>query len=259
MSQRSQEPAVLEVRRASFRVAGGLLLREVSLKIEPGTIHAILGPNGAGKTTLMRVCVGELGCAPGEVLLNGTPLHQLGVIEQAQVRAYAGSVAHVPFPYSVREICRLGAWDTHADTIDQVLTLLDGADFSDRLVSSLSNGERERVLTARSLIQLWDGSGPRVVLLDEPTASLDPAHQQVTMRALRQASERGIAVVIVVHDLNLALRYADAATLIKDGRIQASGPVTEVLSPTRLSQLFDVPIGLFAVDGLSRPLAAVID
>ena len=250
---------VLEVRNVGYAVGGVPLLADVSVDVAPGTLHAILGPNGAGKSTLMRICVGELPASTGEVRLNERALTQIDPADQARMRSYAGSVEHIPFPYTVSEICRLGTQKISGQAFTEVLTLLDVERYADRIISTLSNGERERVFTARALLQIWEEPDRRVALLDEPTANLDPAHQQVTMRALQSAASRGIAVVIVLHDLSLALRFADAATLLKNGSVQASGPTGTTLTSDALSALFDVPIGLFAVESLRRPVVAVVD
>ena len=250
---------VLEARGVGYVVDGVSLIANVTVDVAPGTMHVILGPNGAGKTTLMRVCVGELPASSGEVRLNERSLAQVNPADQARVRSYAGSVEHIPFPYTVGEICRLGAREPSEEAFSEVLSLFDVERYADRVITTLSAGERERVFTARALLQIWDEPDRRVVLLDEPTANLDPAHQQVTMRALQTATSRGIAAVIVLHDLSLALRFADTATLLKNGSVQESGPIESTVTSETLSSLFDVPIGLFTIDSLSRPVVAVLD
>lgn len=255
--------AVLEARDLCYHVgADGAridLLSGTSLAVAPCSVHAVLGPNGAGKTTLLRACVGELHLASGDVLINGVSVGEIKLADQAAARAYAGVAPHIPFPYTGTELCRLGPHDPSDAAVDEVLELLDAAAFADRIASTLSAGELERVLTARALLQLWEQPGERVVLLDEPTANLDPAHQHATMRALRIARDRGIASLMVVHDLNLASRYADAATLIKGGAVLATGAAEATLTAELLSSLFDVRVSLLPVPELERPVVAVLE
>ena len=262
-SAASAEAAVLEARQLRYHVGAEdahiELLSGASLAVAPRTVHAVLGPNGAGKTTLLRACVGELHLAAGEVLLNGVSVAELDLADQASSRAYAGVAPHIPFPYTAAELCRLGPHEPSDEAVDEVLELLDASPFANRIASTLSAGELERVLTARALLQLWEQPGERAVLLDEPTANLDPAHQHVTMRALQAARSRGIASLLVVHDLNLASRYADAATLIKGGAVLASGPAETTLTAELLSALFDVRVSLVPVPELERPVVAVLE
>ena len=257
------EVAVLEARQLRYHVGTPAarieLLSGASLAVAPRTVHVVLGPNGAGKTTLLRACVGELHLASGDVLLNGSSVSELDLGDQALARAYTGVAPHIPFPYTAAELCRLGPHEPSDESVDEVLNLLAATAFANRIASTLSAGELERVLTARALLQLWEQPGERAVLLDEPTANLDPAHQHVTMRALRTARDRGIASLLVVHDLNLALRYADAATLIKGGAVLASGLAEATLTAELLSSLFEVRVSLVCVSELERPVVAVLE
>jgi iron complex transport system ATP-binding protein len=189
------------------------ILRDVAFSAEAGAVTAIVGPNGSGKTTLMRALTGDL-AYKGRVEINGHDLSSLKSWQLAAMRAVLPQAATLSFPFTVREIVRLGlvsgrsgARNGEAETIaEQALARVDLAGFAGRFYQELSGGEQQRVQLTRVLCQVWrpvlDGV-PRFLFLDEPVSSLDVRHQLVIMRIAREFAQAGGGVVAILHDLNL--------------------------------------------------------
>lgn len=247
---------------------GAMLLDEVCASIEPGRITAVLGPNGAGKTTLLRVMAGLLRPDGGEVSLDGRPLLRLGRTGLARRRAVLGQHQALEFGLEVADVVALGrlpfaglgrAGDDRA-AIAAGCEMFGLAPLWRRAYPSLSGGERQRVQLARVVAQLWRAPGvaarTRALFLDEPTAALDLAQQQQALAAARRLAEEGVAVLAVLHDLNQAAQ-ADAAILLRAGRVMAAGPVGGVLQPERLQAVFGVAVErLVRADGRAAYLLA---
>ncbi|MDR1635158.1 MAG: heme ABC transporter ATP-binding protein [Bifidobacteriaceae bacterium] len=246
--------ALLQTRAVEYSVGQAQILRGIDLTVRPGEILAVAGPNGAGKSTLLAVLAGDLRPTCGQVTLDGQPLHGIGVKELARKRAVMLQEAHVSFPFSVVDVVRMGRapWggrDPDADdaAVAGALGATDTLGLAGRIFQTLSGGEKARVGFARMLAQEAD-----VLLLDEPTAALDIRHQELVMSLARQQADRGRAVLTVLHDLSLAAAWADRLALIGAGRLVGIGPVVEVATPERLSELYQHPIrvGLDPATGL---------
>jgi iron complex transport system ATP-binding protein len=251
----------IDVRDVAFAYHPGMpVLRGASLAVPAGAFLGIVGPNGAGKSTLLHLMSGALAPSAGTVTLDGRPLatwkrrdiaRKIAVVPQSEPHA---------FPYRVSEIVMMGRtpWltgllstETPADhaAARRAMEAVGIADLACRPTGQLSGGERQMVLVARALAQ-----EPSILLLDEPTASLDLAHQQAIFRLLtRLNAESGLTVVVVTHDLNLAGLYCRSVAVLHDGRIEAAGPPAEVLRPERLESVYGA-----ALWGTTSPAGAPI-
>lgn len=221
------------------------VLSGVSLRFEAGAVTGLAGPNGAGKTTLLRAAIGLLPVTRGRVVVLDRALEDWGRPALARAIAYLPQNADPHWPIEVRRLVALGrmphrmpfapvsASDERA--IGDVLARCDATQFATRSVGQLSAGERARVLLARALAV----SAP-VLLVDEPAAHLDPAHQLQTMELLRAEAQRGTAVVVTLHDLSLASRFCDEIIVLASGRVAGSGPPNEALDDRTLEQVFGV-------------------
>lgn len=245
----------------SLRIGRKVLVDGVDAAVRPGRLLAIIGPNGAGKSTLMRVLSGELVPDAGQVRLDGRLLEQIPRRTLAKRRGFLRQRFAVTSPLSVEQVVRLG----RAPYSSRGLSDLDGviarrllgevglAGFESRDYATLSGGEQQRVHLARVLAQLEsEEPASAVLLLDEPSASLDPRHQHETLGLARRRARGGLAVAAVLHDISLAMRYADDVLLMRDGAIVAHEPAATLHKET-VSAVF----GLRAVtwtdeDGSSR-------
>ena len=251
----------LMVHKADFKARGRYLLRNVSIAVEPGEVLAILGPNGAGKSTLLKVLAGELAPSGGKVFQNGRLLSTISALDLAQERAVMPQAASMTFPFTVFDVVALGRApyrkvSTRQFDQKQVIRAIKLADIThlaDRAYPALSGGEKQRVHLARALVQLWGmkdanqthaanyGSiaAARFLLLDEPTAGLDVAHQHAVLSlARREAKECGVGVLMILHDFNQVLSYADQVAVLSAGEVVAQGSVSDVMTPDLLSSVF---------------------
>jgi iron complex transport system ATP-binding protein len=245
---------MLEARGVVLERRGRRLLDGVDLKVAQGRVTAIIGPNGAGKSMLLKALAGELALGAGSVLLDGQDLRTLSPAVLARRRAVVPQATHLSFPFTVIEVVRLGASvpgfddiETRAHRIaDQALRAADIEHLRTRLYSELSGGEKQRVHIARALCQLDTAhrvpEEAAILMLDEPTASLDLAHQARVLDEARHQAGLGRAVLIVIHDLNLAAAWADDIVLIGAGRILARGTPAEIFNDDILSAAYGCAI-----------------
>ncbi len=226
------------VKDARLALGKRMVLDAVNVEVPPGRITAIVGPNGAGKSTLLRACAGLLPAERGTITLAGRPLDALSRSELARAIAYLPQERAVHWPLAARAVVALGRLphdDADATAIDRALGAMDITTLADRPVSQLSGGERARVLVARALAQ----EAP-LLIADEPTAGLDPAHALALFALFERLATEGRTVIVALHDLSLAARFAHHTVLLANGRVTASGPPAEVLAPGHLEPAFGV-------------------
>lgn len=234
---------MLEASALSVGYPGRVVGSDLSLTLQAGEVLALLGPNGCGKTTMLKTLLGLQPALAGAVQLQGRALSAWPTVERARVLAYVPQGQASTFGFTALEMvlmgrtahlglmARPGAKD-HA-IAHQSLERLGIAHLAPRSVHRISGGERQLVLIARALAQQ-----PQAVLLDEPTASLDFGNQGLVMRAIRTLADQGLAVLFTTHDPNQALRCADRALLMRDGRVLHSGAVAQVIEGSRLRELY---------------------
>lgn len=228
--------------------SGRWLLRGLDLTLRPGELHVLLGANGAGKSSLLRLLSGELPASEGQVLLNGRRIGDWPPAERARQRAVLPQGESLRFDFLAREVVALGRHAAlrgrpahEAALIDAALRSTDTLHLAGQPYPALSGGERQRVQLARVLVQLADpaiAGESRCLLFDEPTAALDLAHQHACLRLLREQAGRGLAVLAVLHDLNLAARYGDRISLLHEGRLIATGTPGETLQTANLRRAY---------------------
>ncbi|MBK1850569.1 heme ABC transporter ATP-binding protein [Marinobacter sp. 1-4A] len=234
---------LLHVDGLGIHLAGKPIVRDLGFQLDAGELLVVLGPNGAGKSTLLKGLAGEHRIASGQISFAGCTLQHWPKREIAKRRAVMPQRVEVNFPLTVEEIVRLGRpaepLSQSMPVLLELMDLLDIAHLRYRLAPGLSGGEQQRVQLARVLAQVWDAQGPVLLLLDECTSALDPAHQQQVFSLLRGlAKQRGFAVLAVAHDLNLAARFADRLLLLHHGQCYISGKPFEVLSETVLAAVY---------------------
>jgi iron complex transport system ATP-binding protein len=248
---------LLEARAIDVTIGDHCVCRQLDLRLDSGKVMAILGRNGVGKSTLLATLAGLRNSAAGDILLQGSPLAELTPKRIAQIRAYLPQQMHDPFASTVLETVLIGRhphlgrwdWESAADRhlARDALAAVELSGLEDRDVHTLSGGERQRLGLAMLLVQ-----SPRLYLLDEPLAHLDPHHGLSALQLLRrQADSTGAAVIVVLHDANLALRYCDTALLLYGDGESSQGHVTETISAENLTRLFGHP--LRALDEAGRP------
>jgi iron complex transport system ATP-binding protein len=239
---------LVEVSDAVVRLGGKPVLRGVTLSVAAGEVVVLAGPNGAGKSSLLRAIAGDLRPASGRVLLKGRDLAAYAPAELAMHRAVLSQHTFVPFPFSVEEIVRMGAgrnrprrWVDEASR--RVMAACDVEVFAHKEITALSGGEQQRVHLARTLLQLESAAEscqPGLLLLDEPTASLDLGHQLRVLQMARAQAATGTGVAVVIHDLNLAAMLATRVAMMRAGEIVADGPPSAVITDAIVHRVFGV-------------------
>jgi iron complex transport system ATP-binding protein len=226
-----------------------LILRDVSLTATPGRFLVLVGPNGAGKSTLLSTMAGLLKADKGEVLLDGRSLAAWPPRELARRRAMLSQRVDLEFGFRVEEVVGLGRGPHVTDPlrddriVDAALRAAHAWGLRGRLYTALSGGEKQRVQLARVLAQIWEGAATGGwLLLDEPEAGLDIAHQHFILRRARACASAGFGVIAVLHDLNLAARYADEIAVLADGALLRHGEPDEALDPALLSAIYGIPL-----------------
>ena len=229
-------------------VSGGYgrvsVFQDMSFTIREGTMTSIIGPNGSGKTTLLRAATGLLDRVTGQVRLFGKTISSLPARERAAMIGVVPQEVHTPMAYSVEEIVTMGRthalsrWggigDADRKIVEQSMIYTDVADMRDRPFPELSGGERQRVIIAMVLAQQ-----PRIILMDEATSHLDINHRLEVMQLIERLNrERGVTVLMVSHDLNLASEFCDRLLLIDKGRLVADGTPSEVLTESALRKVY---------------------
>lgn len=227
----------------TFEVGGVRLVSEVTIQADPGELVAVIGPNGAGKSTLLRLLAGDLRPTAGAVTVFDRDPAATAPDELALLRAVLPQHVDRAIPFVAGDVVALGRHphrndadagaERDAEAVRTAMERTEVSHLADRVVATLSGGEQARVALARVLAQ----EAP-LILLDEPTASLDVAHEARTMSLLSAEAAAGRAVVTVLHDLNAAAAHADRLVLMDAGAVRAEGSATDVLRPDVLSSVY---------------------
>nr|WP_252490594.1 heme ABC transporter ATP-binding protein [Natronococcus sp. CG52] len=237
--------ARIDVRDVDVSLGEVDVLENISVTVEPGEFVGLVGPNGSGKTTLLRTVSGALSPTRGSVTVDGTDLHGRSSKAASRLVAVVPQDTNLSFSFDVRTVVEMGRYPhrsrfsppTEDDRahVECALERTETAAFADRPVDEVSGGERQRVVLARAIAQ-----DTPVLLLDEPTASLDVNHQIETLELVRDLVEDGTTVVAAIHDLDLAARYCDRLVALGDGSVLEAGPPESVLTANTLESAFDV-------------------
>jgi len=239
---------MVQAENIDFSYNDARVLRDVSFAVQSGEFVGLIGPNGSGKTTLLHLIDGILRPQAGLIRIQGAPAHEMPRDAMARIVAVVPQEAPMIFPFLVREIVlmgrtpHLGKWRFEGEKdlmiVKRAMEMTDTLALADRSMNRLSGGERQRVLIARALAQ-----EPRLLLLDEPTASLDIRHQSEffnLIRALNRA--QALTVMAVTHDINLASLYCDRIILLKEGRIRMTGRPEEVITEEHIHAVYETPV-----------------
>ena len=244
----------LEANGVSVYAGKKALIENIDFAIRPGSLHVILGPNGAGKSTLLRTLTGEHPADTGTISLDGKILSNYDSIELAKRRACLPQSSTLSFPFTIGEVVSIGRHphcENSADTKAIVDAALEQVGLLSRINESylhLSGGEKQRVHLARVLCQLEKPKG-RILLLDEPTVSLDLTYQQLVFSIAREWASKGASVLLVLHDLNQAMCFAHEVTVMHNGQVVGQGKPDEVLTSELIESVYSVRSEWIKSDG----------
>jgi iron complex transport system ATP-binding protein len=242
---------ILHAQSVSMQVGNAKLVDGIDLEVEAGEMIAIVGPNGAGKSTLLRLLSGDLRATAGAVTLKQRELKAYPPRELALHRAMLSQHVNVTFPFTVEEIVQMGAGERSRAVaqplVEAALHEVGLEDFRNRQMPTLSGGEQQRAHFARVLVQLACGEalhGPGLLLLDEPTSSLDLRHQIDLVETARLRARGGTAVIAILHDLNLAMRFADRIVLLHRGKLAVDGDRRKTITAETIRRIFEVDVAI---------------
>lgn len=255
---------MIAAKNISYQVDGKEILHTMSFAALPGAVTVLLGANGAGKSTLLRLLAGENMPVTGEVLLEGQPLKHFSPQVLARKRAVLTQNYSVPLPFSCEEIVMMGRYPHEGIStgkenraiVAQCMKEMEVQKFAPRMFNTLSGGEQQRVQMARILAQLQSAKSRegKILLLDEPTSSLDYLQQQLILSRVKSLASKGYTVIMVLHDLNLAAQYADKILLLKAGSLVADGHADRVLQPSLIKQAYGIDVDVVEHDDYPFPI-----
>ena len=254
---------MFEMKNVVFDVESRRLLQPTNLRFEPGQIHGLIGHNGSGKSTLLKLLAQQHMPSGGVIEFDGKPLSAW------RNKLFARQVAYLPQHLPAgdnltgRELIAFGRYPWHGllgrhteeDTaqITRAISLTQTESLLDRMVDTLSGGEKQRVWLAMLIAQ-----GSRFLLLDEPLAALDIAHQAEVLTLIRQLSrELGLGIIIVLHDINMAARYCDKVVALHSGKILVQGTPDDIMQPEQLSSIYGIPMHIMQSSKVSHPVAVL--
>lgn len=252
-----------DVAGAGFRVPERDLLAGIDLKLRPGRLYGLIGHNGSGKTTLLKLLARQQTPTTGRIAFDGVPLQQWSQRELARRIGYMAQHPPEATGLTVRELTALGRYPWHGAVgrftledraqVDEALRLTEMEELAGRLVDTLSGGERQRAWLSMLVAQ-----DSRCMLLDEPISALDVAHQMDVMARIRHlCHERGLTVVAVLHDVNIAARFCDELVALHGGQRVVTGTPTEVVQPQMLERIYGVPMGVVHTPEHALPISYV--
>ena len=237
----------------SLEIDGGEIVNDINIEVFPGKVLALIGPNGAGKSTILKILSGDIKPTSGVVKYNDINISNIPFVDRAHIRGVMSQSQTIAFDFSVLEIIEMG-WlhsdhdyytSFYPDVLKQIIEDCELRHLADRKFNTLSGGEQKRVHFARVLLQLWIPEGdihPRFMLLDEPLANLDIYHELKMLEIIKKRLSKNIGVLLILHDLNTASKFADNIVLMKNGTIVKNGSTIEVLTESILSETYETKI-----------------
>ncbi|AJQ94906.1 heme ABC transporter ATP-binding protein [Gynuella sunshinyii] len=259
---------MIDARDLTLHIHGKPILENVSVQLHEGELTAIMGANGAGKTSLLSVLCGDQPATRGHVCYHDINIDDFSRKQLARTRAVMPQHSPMNFPFSAWEVVAMGRTpyaqasrrQEHQQAL-QCMAMTDTENFAEQAFPTLSGGEKQRVQLARVLNQLLSSeSSHRYLFLDECTASLDPAHQHAVFQLLSKLTKQNIAVITIVHDINLASQYCDRIIMLKNGRIRYDLPTHRAITPEHLGDVFNLrTVNITHPEGDWKVVAAAAD
>jgi iron complex transport system ATP-binding protein len=251
---------MISVQNISYHAGAKVLLDNVSVKFEPRKLNLIIGPNGAGKSTLVKIISGKLKPSAGSVLYSEKKITAYALADLAKIRAVLSQSIEVSFPLKVKEVVMMGRYPHFTgkpdppdfEAAEEAMDLFSVTALAERNFLTLSGGEKQRVHFARVLSQIWTSGGDehKYLIMDEPLTFLDVKHQFDFMRKIIDLlKNKNLTVVGVVHDLNLAARFADQVVLLHEGKLIDAGSAEQVLSPKNIEKAYQLNASVVKQEG----------
>ena len=240
-----------------------MIIDEITLNIKIGDSVSIIGPNGSGKSTLIKLLSGEINPTKGSVSINGKNINKWDVLELAKIRSILPQNNHLTFPFSVIDIIKMGRYPFNNDQAqnndriyEELIHIFELDKHVNQNYTTLSGGEQQRVQLARVFAQIWSNNDytNKILIIDEPTSFLDIKHQHTLFNFIKSINNKGLTVVMVLHDINQAITNSNKIVMLKDGKILNYVKSNAILKSNYLSELFEVRTKVIDSPNLSNPL-----
>lgn len=255
---------MLKLEEIYYNIRGKKILQNIHLQFEPGKIHMILGPNGSGKTSLLKIASGQIDNYQGKVLYDQKSIREIDLSELAKYRGYLSQQNNIPFPLKVSELVSMGRYPHFEfqpskkdnEIVQEVSEKLAIQHLSQRDYTTLSGGEQQRVQFARVLAQIWESkeNQNRYLFLDEPLNNLDIQFQKYLLETIRSLITSNLVVIMIVHDINWALAYANEVYFMKEGHLVANGNPLHIINEELMQKVFDIQCKIIQIPGQSNPV-----
>jgi iron complex transport system ATP-binding protein len=255
---------MLKLESLYYTIRGKKILQDVQVHFEPGKIHMILGPNGSGKTSLLKIASGQLEATQGTVFYDQKAIREIDLSELAKYRGYLSQQNNIPFPLKVSELVSMGRYPHFEfqpskkdnEIVQEVSEKLAIQHLFQRDYTTLSGGEQQRVQFARVLAQIWESKENKIryLFLDEPLNNLDIQYQKYLLETIKSIVSSNLVVIMIVHDINWALAYADEVYFLKDGQLIANGEPIRVINERLIEEVFHVNSKIVQVPHQSYPV-----
>ena len=255
--------SLLEINSIFLKIKNKLILNDISLHIESGDMISIIGPNGSGKTTLLRTISNEIPVSDGKIEFMNKNILDWGLNEYANKKAVLSQSNNLVFPFSVIDIVKMGRFplnnkgnQTEENNLcKKILNIFDLNDYIDQNYITLSGGEKQRVQLARVIAQIWsDDYSKKILILDEPTSYLDIKHQYLLFKFLKELNQKGLTIIMVLHDLNHALSNSNKIAVLKDSKLISFGKTKNIITEDLIKNVFEIDLKLINYEGSDMPI-----
>tara|TARA_B100000579_G_C22847358_1_gene865245 strand:+ start:932 stop:1720 length:789 start_codon:yes stop_codon:yes gene_type:complete len=254
---------ILNLNSVCYSINKKTLIDNITFDIDYGEIACVIGPNGSGKSTLIKLITGELKPTTGNIIFQNKKIEDWAPIDLACYRSVLSQSNHLSFPFSVIDIIKMGRYPIKNSTKEQndeiYRKLIDIFDLNKNInqnYTTLSGGEKQRVQLARVFSQIWSDNeySNKILIIDEPTSFLDINHQYALFEFLKSMNQKGLTILMVLHDLNQAIAYSNKIIMLKEAKLIASDKISEIINTEKLEEVFNIKLKLIKNDGMDNPI-----
>lgn len=249
---------MLDIESIFFKVKDKTILNDISFKVKSGDMVSIIGPNGSGKTTLLKSISNEISITDGKIIFFKKNILDFDLNDFANKKAVLSQSNNLVFPFSVIDIVKMGRFPivSKGSQIEEynlckkILDIFDLKEYVDQNYITLSGGEKQRVQLARVIAQIWsDDYSDKMLILDEPTSYLDIKHQHLLFKFLKKLNDKGLTILMVLHDLNHALSNSNKIAVLKDSKLISFGETKKIITEKMIKNVFEIDLKLINYKG----------